>query len=106
MGKWSQVLVAAAVIGGLSGCNKASDDAAAGADKQIVQQSDPCNATKVDEFLGMKPEADVKSKITTSAGSREVRYIAPGDPPADGRKSSRLNADIGPDGTIAMFWCG
>jgi hypothetical protein len=112
MGTWKCALAALALTTGLPGCK---NETAGGADaeqankaieKLVEQRNDPCEATKVADYLGQEPTATVKEQVAAAAGKRDVRYAAPGTPPAPDQDAKRLNADLDDQGRIAMFWCG
>jgi len=112
MGTWKYALVALALTMGLSGCNSGTagggeaEQADKAAEKLVEQRNDPCEATKVADYLGQEPTAEVKSQVAAAVGKRDVRYAAPGTPPAPDQNAKRLNADLDDQGRIAMFWCG
>lgn len=65
-----------------------------------------CGADKLASFVNLLPTSTAKADIAAAAGTRESRYIEPGQAVTDDFVPTRLNAEIGFDGRIKRFYCG
>ncbi|MGZ3173877.1 MAG: hypothetical protein ACXWJC_12545 [Croceibacterium sp.] len=73
----------------------------------VMQQTTPCGAEKLQNYLNLTPTSTAKDEIARTLGHNRVRYIGLKQAKAEAAPgSTRVTAGIGVDGRIKEFACG
>jgi len=64
-----------------------------------------CRPTALPQFTGQTPSPAVARQMLTSTGAKKLRWLQPGEQ-AGKRKTSRVTAQLDPNGRIATAFCG
>lgn len=87
----------------LSGC--AANTADSPYPRRSFAEGFVCRETGLAQFAGKAPTQDIATQMLTVSGAKDLRWIPHGVAMTGDRRSDRVSARVGTDGTIASAHC-
>jgi hypothetical protein len=97
---------AALIAAGFAICNGSAAGAQNAFWASATDQQHPCDAGKVQSYVGRVAEARTVAEITSRSGSATVRVVMPGQPISMDYNTARLTIEVDEKNRIVRLYCG